>query len=271
MGRGIGTELAVLTMTACLLVACSLSEPALAHSGDEIEGPNGSTPTIDGRPGASEWEDAGSMTITVEGDDCDIHFKHDRESFYVAFDIDHGHSTNVPDTRVYLDVDHDATDEPETEDFQLYINPDNGGLRERRGDGSGGWEEADIEDWDGDWDDGESDRWSTEYDILAAKLDDPEGETVSFGLAFLVHGNYGGVTLWPDSADPDDPSTWGDITLAQWEDPPDPDPEPDPQGNNTDTNQTGNQTEEDDEEGMLPAVGALGTAIILVAVGRRSS
>jgi len=209
------------------------------------------------------------MTITVEGDDCDIHFKHDRESFYVAFDIDHGHSTNVPDTRVYLDVDHDATDEPETEDFQLYINPDNGGLRERRGDGSGGWEEANIEDWDGDWDDGESDRWSTEYDILAAKLDDPEGENVSFGLAFLVYGNYGGVTLWPDSADPDDPSTWGDITLAQWEDPPDPDPEPDPQGNNTDTNQTGNQTEEDDEEGMLPAVGALGTSMVLIAFGRR--
>jgi len=260
-------------ITALLLLFSLLPGGGQAHSGDATEAPYGSTPTIDGTVEQGEWNDSEVVSVTVEGDDVDIYFKHDREKLYIAFDIQQGHNSIFPDTRVFLDTFHDGAGAPQEDDFELYINPDNGGLRERQGNGNG-WEQVDIDSWDGDWEEDGTDHWTTEYEVWPGKLGNLTGNE-TLGIAFLVYGNaLGSDAVWPDNADIDDPSTWANITFRDWvnetegdggEGPPEPPPEP--QGDN-DTNGTGNGTgEDDDSPGFRATAAALGMG--LVALVRR--
>ncbi|MCI0496972.1 MAG: hypothetical protein L0Z54_01580, partial [Thermoplasmata archaeon] len=185
---------------------------SLASAQDEVECPRGAAPTIDGTPTDREWADAGSVSFTIPIDDaeCSVLFKHDGESLYIAFDVEHGHTTNVPDTRVMLDLDNDAAADPQDDDHELYINPDNGGTRERQGNG-GGWDTVDETGWTGAWNDSASDAWSTEYSVSFGKLRS-NGSGV-LGVGFVVYGNWGSKAGWPDGADEDSPATWGNMTF----------------------------------------------------------
>ncbi len=203
-----------------ILLFALLLPGAMAHSGDEITTPLGETPTIDGSITTGEWDDASSVTVTinVEGVDAEIFFKHDRDNVYFAFDIQEGHNSAFPDTRVYLDLLHDAADAPQEDDYQLYINPDNGDLQERQGDGSG-WQQVTISNWTGDYEEVDTGHWTTEYSVSRNKLGLDTGDE-SFGVAFMVYGNLpGAFAMWPDTADGDDPSTWADILFSDWKEP----------------------------------------------------
>ena len=262
-----------LTLLMLLLITARLPLPAGAHSGDAIEAELGEKPEIDGVVEADEWEDANSLTLSVEGNDAEIFFKHDRDRVYMGFDIQEGHNSVFPDTRIFLDLLHDGAESPQEDDFELYINPDNGGLRERQGDGDQ-WQTVDVEDWDGDWDEDDSNHWTTEYEIESDKFLNFTGNE-TLGIAFMVYGNTpNGFDVWPDNADIDDPSTWGNITFPDWvnkTDDKDEEPDPGPGGNDTDPNGTDtNDTkpvDEDDDEGFLPGFSALMVAATTVVVG----
>lgn len=151
-------------VTVLLLVLFVLLVTGMSVSAQEaIECPRGAGPTVDGTIGAREWRDGASVEVSIEGNDCVILFVHDGENLYVGFDIDEGHNTAIPDTRVYMDTGNDDAASPQDDDLQLYINPDNGGLRERQGNG-GGWTEVDVSGWTGDWNETNT-HWSTEYSI----------------------------------------------------------------------------------------------------------
>jgi hypothetical protein len=205
-------------MRAALLAVCLsaiaiiiLSVPSLGQ--DAIECPEGGAPSIDGTIEDPEWADADNMTLQVPlEDDCTVFYKHDGEYLYVAFQFDDGHNTNVPDTRVMLDTDNDMADSPQDDDHELYINPDNGGTRERRGNGND-WDVVTTDDWTGAWNDTDSETWSTEYSISFRKLMG-NGTSETLGLGFIVYGNLGASTGWPDGADEDTPSSWGNMTFA---------------------------------------------------------
>jgi len=247
---------------------------SLAHTGDMLETPYNTAPTIDGVVEVEEWNGSEMITLSVEGNDADVYFKHDRDSIYFGFDIQEGHNSAFPDTRIFFDLEHDASDSPQEDDYQLYINPDNGGLIERQGDGDT-WQDVDIEHWTGDWNEDGSDHWSTEYDVSSEKFGNFTGNE-SFGFAIMVYGNSpGAYDTWPDGSDIDDPSTWGDISFLNWteekDDDDDPPPPPPPGGNETDPNGTANTTEADDDAFIsLPLVSLLGgMGIAVVAVLRR--
>ncbi len=234
----------------------------LAHSGDHIDAGSGTTPTIDGVIEAGEWNDSAYINTTVEGSDVEIYYKHDRENLYIGFDIHQGHNTALPDTRVYMDTYHDAAESPQEDDFQLYINPDNGDLQERQGDGDQ-WQQVEIVDWTGALHEDGTDHWSTEYEIQPGKLGNLTAEDNAswvFGIAFLVYGNvWGSDSYWPDNADGEDPSTWANIGFTDWTDEGEGGNgdgngtggngnETNPNGNNTDPNGT-DGTGEDDPNG----------------------
>ena len=187
----------------------------IAHSNDEIQGPYGTSPIIDGEISEDEWTDANKVTLNIEGNSADIYFKHNRENLYVGFDINEGHNSVFPDTRVFLDIEHDGADAPQTDDFELYINPDNGDFRERQGDGQG-WIDVEIIHWKGAYIENGTDHWSTEYEIQPGKLGN-DSENKTLGIAFLIYGNSAVSSTWPNNADIEDPSTWGDIEFLDWE------------------------------------------------------
>jgi len=266
------------------IVATGMIFPsAMAHSGDEIQTPYGTSPVIDGVIEQVEWNDANSINITIEGNDAEILFKHDRENLYVGFDIQEGHNSVFPDTRIFLDTHHDGAGSPQVDDFELYINPDNGGLREQQGNGST-WQQVNITDWDGAWQEDGTDHWSTEYVIRQGKLGNgSDGGTgnMTFGIAFLVYGNvWGFSTTWPDNADENNPSTWGNIIILNWTEetsdnedplPPPPPPPGDNETNANGTNGTGNATESDDNDDFVsgfPYIEAVCVFITITALTR---
>ena len=259
---------------------------ALAHSGDEIEAGYGTIPSIDGVIEEGEWNDSAYVTVTVEGSDVEIYYKHDRENLYIGFDIHQGHNTVFPDTRVYMDTYHDGADTPQGDDFQLYINPDNGDLQERQGDGDQ-WQQVDIVNWTGALHEDGNDHWSTEYEIQPGKLGNlTAGNNASwiFGMAFLVYGNLpGSDSYWPEDADGDDPSTWANIGFKDWIDETDVGNggngtqgngnETNPDGNNTDPNATDgsnedtlNGTGDDSDDEFIPGFTAILTVPVTVGV-----
>lgn len=250
---------------------------SIAHSDDLAEVPWNDPPTIDGIVEEQEWNGSGVINLTVEGNDVGILFKHDRDSIYFGFDIHEGHNSAFPDTRVFFDLDHDAASTPQDDDYQLYINPDHqdGPLIERQGDGSE-WQPVDTTHWTGDYNEDGSDHWTTEYDVSSEKFEDFAGNE-TFGFCLLVYGNSpGAFDTWPDGADIDDPSTWGDVSFLNWteddEDDPPPPPLPPPGGNTTDPNGTdeGNTTGDDEDDFLsLPFhITMFGIGISFIAIER---
>jgi len=180
---------------------------------DTVECPEGTAPTIDGTVEEPEWADADNITLQVPlENECTVYYKYSGRNLYIAFQFEDGHTSNVPDTRVLLDTDNDMADSPQDDDYELYINPDNGGTRERKGNGND-WSTVDIEGWNGSWNDTDSGRWSTEYSISFSKLTG-NGSDGILGIGFVVYGNVGTSTGWPDGADEDTPSSWGNMTFG---------------------------------------------------------
>jgi len=202
------------------VIAVSLSVIAImlftgiSAAQDTVECPEGTAPTIDGTVEESEWADADNITLQVPlEDECTVYYKYSGRNLYVAFQFEDGHTSNVPDTRVLLDTDNDMADTPQDDDYELYINPDNDGTRERKGNGND-WTNVDIEGWIGEWNDTDSERWSTEYSISFSKLTG-NGSDGILGIGFVVYGNVGTSTGWPDGADEDTPSSWGNMTFGE--------------------------------------------------------
>lgn len=259
-----------------LLIMCSLLSPTtLSQDPDTIGIPFHETaPNIDGMAESPEWNGSVTIDLTIEGNDATIFMKHDRDNIYVGFDIQDGHNSVFPDTRIFFDTHHDAVNSPQEDDYQLYINPDNGGLQERQGDG-GGWQQVAIQEWDGAWNEDGTDHWSTEYVISSGKFTNFTGNE-TMGFALLVWGNLPtSSSTWPDDADMDDPSTWGDVRFLNWteetnETKPDDPPDPDPGGNGTDPNGTdGGSKSEDDEFLVIPIPAVLGGMVCAVILVRR--
>ena len=198
-----------------VLLIAFIPSGSIAHTGEDAVMPRNESPTIDGVVNEQEWNGSEVITLSVEGNDADVHFKHNGDSLYFGFNIQEGHNSALPDTRIFLDTAHDAASSPQEDDIQFYINPDNGGLVERQGDGAG-WQDVEITDWTGAWDEDGSDHWSTEYNISSEKFTNFTGNE-TFGFCLLVYGNSpGALDTWPDGADMDDPSTWGHISFSHW-------------------------------------------------------
>ena len=260
-----------------LLLITGIASPLItAHPGEETELPRGSPPTIDGIVEIEEWNGSEVITLSVGGNQADIYFKHNGEYIYFGFDIQEGHNSALPDTRIFFDTLHDAADSPQEDDYQLYINPDNGGLVERQGDGQS-WQDVDIEHWTGDWDEDGTDHWTTEYSVSSEKFGNFTGNE-TFGFALYVYGNSpGAVDVWPDNAEENDPSTWGHISFLNWteeeeEDPTSP-PHEQPGNNETDPNSTTNETDDDDNENLISisimsTLGGMSGAVLAVFLRR---
>ncbi len=202
-----------LLLAVCLSILALFISVSAAVAQDTVECPEGTVPTIDGTLEPGEWDDAENITMSFSlEDDCTAFYKYSGRYLFVAFQFEEGHTTNIPDTRVLLDTNNDMADSPQTDDFELYINPDNGGARERRGTGSN-WAVVDIDNWTGEWNDTDSDRWSSEYSISFSKLQG-NGSSSILGFGIVVYGNYGESSGWPNGADEDDPGTWGNMTFG---------------------------------------------------------
>ena len=267
----ISIQVIALIITASLIISFIPCD-TMAQSGDHAEVPRNDPPTIDGVVETEEWNGSEVITLTIEGNDADVYFKHNGEYIYFGFDIQEGHNSAFPDTRVFFDTHHDAASSPQEDDYQLYINPDNEGLIERQGDGDQ-WQAVDITHWTGNYNEDGNDHWTTEYNVSSEKFGNFTGNE-TLGFALLVYGNSpSAFDVWPDNADIDDPSTWGDISFLNWteekEEPEDPPNDP-PGTNNTDpngtTNNTGEGGDEDDDFLGLPVMIVLLTVFIAAVV-----
>lgn len=229
-----------------------------AGASDLSVGPTstGEAPVIDGSVGANEWTDAALIEFDLEGAEVRIQLLHFEQVLYVAFEISAGHVSNLPDTRIYIDQLAQSGDQTDDDDLQLYVNPDNGGLRERHGDG-GAWTEAEVDGWEAAWVESGTTAWSVEYAIPHDKLVHPLSSVYApqGRLAFLVYGNLpGSLETWPADADLDVPSTWGSIDVLDWYVPP---PEP-------------NQDAEEPSNALsAPLVVPIALAVAALTVGRR--
>lgn len=174
----------------------------------------GSTPSVDGSIGNSEWSDADSRSFNQ----TDVFVKQDGRNLYIALNVTDAPLMHVEEdcAQILLDVDFDGG---------LTLQPDDVGLAVLRngtlieGNVTGGaWTFVNVVGWTAAVS-STSDMWQVEFNVTYSKIDVFAGVYkdigVSIGCAYYPEEGSPTWVCWPPNTYSDmtfNPSSWGAIT-----------------------------------------------------------
>lgn len=202
----------------CIFMSISI---AVAHSGDTIIVPQGTSPIIDGIISSGEWSDAATYTYQagLSGNIITVSFyvKHNGiDTFYIAQKMPNMLSGDR--NLVWLDTYNNGGASPKTDDYMLNkYHLDGSPTIEDKGTGSSwnvvtqsGWIEALTGD---DW---SSNVGQIEFAVSFSKLGITQGvmKTIGFGIAFgeLQNPyNPSSIWSWPANSNYMNPNSWADL------------------------------------------------------------
>ncbi|UCH87972.1 MAG: hypothetical protein JSV49_06790 [Thermoplasmata archaeon] len=174
------------------------------HSGDEVDCIYGTTPITDGTMSTGEWTDANSVPISDGGGGSGtVYFKEDTQYLYVLC-----HYSVANQFEVYIDVNNDGVNPPQTGDVCVHSSMAFG---YRFGTGT----QWDTFTWGGN-DDYNGNSGNTnirEMKISYSALGLTPGIPKTIGMMFRS-GSGTGFANWPVSVNPNQPSTWGDMSSS---------------------------------------------------------
>ncbi len=175
--------------------------------------PAGTTPQMDGRFTAGEWDDAASQTIAVnDGVNVSIYTKHDAANLYVAFaGLDQGETALFPE--LLLDTGFDSNLTWNEDDFWFHISTNlcQGSGPDARWQQCGlpdGWQATDF-----------SQSLSTiemqiPYGLIGLQSGTNQPIAISWAILQLSSSDEEIRTFWPETAVFDQPATWAKGTAV---------------------------------------------------------
>jgi hypothetical protein len=194
-----------------LLFCFSISVlPVIAQIGEAVVAKYGSTPTIDGLVGESEWSDASSISFNG----VQVFVKQDSVDLYVGFKAPFLSQSAM---FMYFDVNNDNSSILESDDICVGINY-NSTLSEFHPASTGLWELASSSGWSASFQEA-STTCQAEFRISYAKLGLTAGTDKTLGINF-EYVSFDTLEDYFWSFDPNiqqsslDPSTWGSINSS---------------------------------------------------------
>ncbi len=179
-------------------------------SANTIDVLSGAAPAIDGQMASGEWDGAGTVEIEVDPQwTVTVHYMHGAADLYFAFaNLVHGGQERYPE--VLVDVAHDEGASWQSDDWWFHAS-----YNDCEGQGqpnnyatcvpaAAGWEANNFPLAVG----------VVEIRISYAKLGLTPSPGKVVGIAFDVTDTTTEWRFWPQVADLDDPSTWGDATSS---------------------------------------------------------
>ncbi|NIO37326.1 hypothetical protein GTO27_06430 [Candidatus Bathyarchaeota archaeon] len=169
---------------------------------------SGSTPTIDGTVGSSEWSDAEYVQFNY----TTVLVKQDGLNLYVGFKMAYP-MVPEPNATLLFDVDHDGSKLLQSDDLKIWIFR-NGTLGEANVK-DWQWTTTTIRGWNAEIRTYEF-SWDAEFNITYSKIEVVAGVEKTIGIAFFAtsfhYGEYR-TDSWPtnNSEIVTDPSNWGDL------------------------------------------------------------
>ena len=190
--------------------------PACPEGNDVFSIPSGASATVDGQLQSSEWIDANSVTLTIDGTvETTIMAKHDGTNLLLAFIHSFPGEAGLCFPEVFFDTDNDKSPEWQTEDRWFHVS---GTDCEATGT-YGVYNDCSIVQAD----------WQAvpnfamiptpppldtfEIRIPFSKIGVSVGSTI--GVSFRVEWVPSAFGYWPASASPDAPATWGTALISE--------------------------------------------------------
>ena len=190
--------------------------PACPGGNDVFSIPFGAGVTVDGQLQPSEWADANSVTLSIDGTvETTIMTKHDGINLLLACIHSFPGEAGLCFPEVFLDTDNDKSPEWQTDDWWFHVS---GSDCEARG-SFGVYSDCSViqSDWQA-----EPNFAMTptpppldtfEISIPFSKIGVSVGSTL--GLTFRVEWVPSEFGYWPVSASPDAPATWGTALISE--------------------------------------------------------
>ena len=177
-----------------------------AHSGDTINVPFGSTPTIDGIKSSGEWNDAFLIQILSNGFYNDIYIKHSATHLFIAFDSPYSGSTGI-----YLDKLHNGGVSPQPDDIWIHGSA---GSFEFIGNGSSWQQQSTNSNWNFIVN---TTNQISEYQILLSKLGISSKTNTVLGILFsFIDWSIGNEITWPSGgySNCSNPDSWANMIIS---------------------------------------------------------
>lgn len=180
---------------------------ANAHSGDTINIPLGTTPTIDGIKSSGEWSDAYLIQVLNNGFYNDIYIKHSATNLFIAFDSPYSGSTGI-----YLDKLHNGGSSPQPDDIWIHGST---GPFEFAGNGSNTWQQqSTTSNWNFTVN---STTQISEYQISLSKLGITSGTNNMMGILFsFIDWSIGYEITYPSGgySNCGNPDSWANLIIS---------------------------------------------------------
>jgi hypothetical protein len=185
------------------------------------------SPVVDGIIAPGEYSDANSVSIPIDHPgmlscDCDVYFKHDGETLFVAFDV---RSCNRDMTdehyasifEVTVDLENDKVGRPDADDHRFSMSV-NLGQSEDVGDNSllePWWNSISPTGWTAE-DHVTTSEWTAEYALSFDKLTITPSVAKTIGIAFVIKYGAGvsGDDEYPSGAQDVEPDTWDEASSS---------------------------------------------------------
>ncbi len=179
---------------------------AKAHSGDTINVPFGTTPTINGIKSSGEWNDAYILQVFTNGFYNDIYIKQSVTHLFIAFESPYSGSTGI-----YLDKLHNGGTSPQSDDIWIHGSA---GSFEFIGNGSTWQQQSTNSNWN--FTVNNTNQFS-EYQILLSKLGNSTKTNNLIGVLFsFIDWSYGSEITWPSGgySSCGNPDSWANLILS---------------------------------------------------------
>jgi len=182
---------------------------------DEIVAKPGSTPTINGSIGATEWEDADYVSFN----ETTVYVQQDGENLYIGFNISDAtlDPMFVDLASVFIDVNDDGNATLQPDDIGITVFRDETLSEANVTDGTWNFMNVSVSGWTAKVHDA-GDVWQVEISISYSKIGVTAGVPKTIGAAFAAwNADVGGnPSTWPPTLVETNPATWGDITSNEY-------------------------------------------------------